>query len=64
MSSTFSICICFVVYCLLINTRWYIHFGLNIISTYLVLVPLLKDHRGIIIIITLFSVDFHITIAI
>ena len=34
--------------CLLINTRWYIHFDLNIISTYLVLVPLLKNHRGLV----------------
>ena len=33
--------------CLLINTRWYIHFDLNIISTYLVLVSLLKD-RGLV----------------
>ena len=33
--------------CLLINTRWYIHFDLDIISTYLILVPLLKD-RGLV----------------
>ena len=33
--------------CLLINTRWYIHFDLDIISTYLVLVSLLKD-RGLV----------------
>ena len=31
--------------CLLINARWYIHFGLNMTSTYLILVPLFKDHR-------------------
>ena len=34
--------------CLLINARWYIHFGLYIISTYLVLDPLFKDHRGLV----------------
>ena len=34
--------------CLLINVRWYIHFGLYIISMYVVLVPWFKDHRGLV----------------
>ena len=34
--------------CLLINARWCIHFGLYIISMYLVLVPLFKYHMGLV----------------
>ena len=34
--------------CLLINACWYIHFGLQITSSYLLFVPLFKDHRSLV----------------
>ena len=34
--------------CLLINARRYIHFWFHIITSYLVSVPLFKDHRGLV----------------
>ena len=46
LSTAFSLFL-YLLFCLLINARWYIHFGFHMITSYLVSVPLLKGRRGL-----------------
>ena len=47
LSTAFSLFL-YLLFCLLINARWYIHFGFHMITSYLVSVPLLKGRRGLV----------------